>query len=243
VAKVAKVSPVLLPQKNVLKTTAAPDTEVAKKPTQTVSKTVSNKVSPVLLPQNVSKTTTEINDVAPVARTENAASNPKLKKPYNTFHGEGVITFLFQTKMWGRIRLATRTKWGENQVFFHRNHLVGSQAAPLFHGQSVKVEYFYRRGHKSKMDSLRAHKVEIITTDVASKKKWSPVTDVASKKKWSPVAEKKSWRSRSMMRRPFGPPRNPTSRYTSALPSVRVAKGPPANGHRGFNFRRSALVK
>merc|ERR1711904_610448 len=115
--------------------------------------------------------TAEINAVAPVARTENVASKPKPKKTLNTFHGEGVITFLFHTKMWGRIRLSTPTKWGENQVFFHRNHMVGGQAAPLFHGQSVKVEYFYRRVHKGKMDSLRAHKVEIITTDVASKKK------------------------------------------------------------------------
>merc|ERR1712051_811290 len=140
--KVAKISPVLLPQ-NVLKTaTAAPDTEAVKKPTQTVSKTVSNKVSPVLLPQNVLKTAAEIDDVALVARTEIAASKTtskqKLKKNYNSFHGEGVISFLFHTKMWGRIRLATRTKWGESQVFFHRNHLGDSQAAPLFHGQSVK---------------------------------------------------------------------------------------------------------
>merc|ERR1712032_1721227 len=122
--------------------------------------------------------------------------------------------------MWGRIRLCTPTKWGENQVFFHRKHFSGNAAVQLHRGQRVRVEYIYRRQNNSKKDRLRACRVEFTTPSGSRHTKWSPRA----------AAPKQNWRSKSMLQRPSSPPR---------AHAMRVAKGPSADGGRGFHFMRT----
>lgn len=191
------------------------------------TKTVFTKAPP-LLPENVLK------DPAPeaLAATNNAIAkdttceNERVpKKKREIFKGQGQIFFLHSTKVWGRIRLSKPTKWGENLVFFHRDYLVGNKDVLLFHGQSVKVDYRFRRKH----NSLAATRVEVVTS--------SPPFTRQPKRSPNKPRELKSWRSRSMRRRPLLPP----SRASAPRP-MRVAKGPSPDGSRGFRFRRTVVM-
>lgn len=188
---------------------------------------------PPLLPENVLKNPASEALAATnnaIAKDTTCENTPKPRKKKEIFKGQGQIHFLHQTKTWGRIRLSKPTKWGENQVFFHRDHVVGNKSILLFHAQSVKVEYYFRRNNnKGKADSLRACRVEVITS--------SPPFTRQQKRSPNKPRELKSWRSRSMRRRPLHPPsRAPAAR------SMRVAKGPSPDGSRGFQFRRTTVV-
>lgn len=196
------------------------------------------KVSPSLLPENILKgTATEAFGIADAPVTTTAASKKTAKKKFAkraVFSGEGVIHFLHRTKMWGRIRLSTPTKWGENQVFFHRKHFAGNAAVQLHRGQRVRVEYIYRRQNNSKKDRLRACRVEFTTPSGSRHTKWSPRA----------AAPKQNWRSKSMLQRPSSP--TTRSKLMLQRPSspprahaMRVAKGPSADGGRGFHFMRT----
>merc|ERR1711934_751130 len=131
--------------------------------------------------------------MGPVTKTEPTSSETATKKNAQkkhkkNFSGEGVITFLYHTKMWGRIRLSERTKWGETQVFFHRSHVAGN--TDIHEGQRVKVEYIYRRRNnkgKSNAGTLRACRVETMAPPPVthSQQKWAP--NASSQSKWAPT--------------------------------------------------------
>ena len=199
----------------------------------------------VLLPENVLKANSTQafgatnNPVVKDITCENMSTERLSKKPFNTFKGEGEIHFLHQTKMWGRIRLSTPTKWGETMVFFYRKQLIDNPNVLLFYGQSVKVEYYYRRKKKENMDVLRACSFEIIAPSPRREpKSWRP-SSPREPKCWrlSPPREPKCWRSRSNLRRPSSPP----SRASVARP-VHIAQGPPADGRRGFRLQRTTVA-